>query len=300
MLKRFICPDSVVTKVDSCLSGCRMDRRCLTLPSLRTISLEREWGGVPSTTQCLNGTMYEFLKLTKDFCVDPDSRMFMLQGTKHHAMLEDTAKALGVPSEVALSGDRDIFDCIEIEEEQIVITDYKLWGSFKLAKALGLEVIGKEPDPSGAVYKTNSRYGKIGEAKMVPIWGPNDSIADNLDAELQLNRYRVKLADLGVKVDRLQLQVTVRDGGLYIAHNRGVMRNAYILPIKILPDDDVLNFFKVKTDQLLMALKQGFWDTPCSEYESWDGIRCARFCDVAAHCPKGVYQQTVKEGMEEA
>ncbi len=299
MLKGFICPDGIITEIDPCLSVCRMDTRCLTLPTLRAISLEREWGGIPSTTQCLNGTMYEFLKLTKDFCVDPDSRMFMLQGTKHHAELEEVAKQLGVPAEIALSGDRDIFDYIEIEEGEIIITDYKLWGSFKVAKALGLEVTGKKPDPSGAVYKTNSKYGRMGDAKLVPIWGANPLKVDNLDAELQLNRYRVKLAGLGVKVGRLQLQVTVRDGGLYIAHNRGVFRNAYKIAVKILPDEDVLTFFKWKTDQLLDALAKDQWDTPCTEYECWEGIKCARFCDVAAHCPKGVYMQTVKEGMEE-
>ena len=116
MLREFICPDGAHVPVESCLKGCRMGERCLTLPTLKLISKEREWNGVASTTQLLDGTMSAYLKLTKDYAVDPDSRAFMLQGTKHHKELEIVAKELGLPAEIPLSGDRDIFDLIEPDE----------------------------------------------------------------------------------------------------------------------------------------------------------------------------------------
>src|SRR4030042_4644218 len=109
-LQWFLCPDKEVTTIKDCLQHCRMVERCLTLPTLKLISTEREWAGKPSTTQLLNGTMYEFLKLTQPYCVDPDSRAFSLAGTKHHAALEEVAKELGLPSEIPLNIDRDIFD----------------------------------------------------------------------------------------------------------------------------------------------------------------------------------------------
>jgi len=93
-----------------------MEERCLTLPTLTLISEEREWNGIASTTQLLNGTMMEFLKLTQPYVVDPDKRAFMLAGTKHHASLEEFAKKLGLPAEIALNIDRDIFDLLEPEK----------------------------------------------------------------------------------------------------------------------------------------------------------------------------------------
>ncbi len=116
MLQWFKCPDSKVIGVKGCLIKCRMGERCLTLPTLTVLSTEREWNGVASTTQLLNGTMMEFLKLTQPYVVDPDSRAFMLAGSGHHAILEEAAGLLGLPAEIALSIDRDIFDLLEPEE----------------------------------------------------------------------------------------------------------------------------------------------------------------------------------------
>ena len=261
------------------------------MPTLTLIGQEREWKGLASTTQLLNGTMMEFLKITKPYTVDPDSRAFMLQGTKHHESLEAVAHELGLPAEVALNIDRDIFDLIEYEQDKMVITDYKLWGSFKVAKALGLTEAGKKPDPSGAVYKTNSKYGSAGSPKMVTIWEPVPDNVDNWETELQLNRYRVMLGDLGIKIHRLQLQVTVRDGGIAVASSRGVTRNVYRIPIRILPDEDVRNYFQLKADSLAFALKENYWGLPCSDRESWDGKLCSSYCDVAGYCPKGILIQ---------
>jgi hypothetical protein len=287
MIEGFICPDGVKTTVEDCLRQCRMGERCLTLPTLVSISKEREWNGVASTTMLLNGTMHEFLRLTNPYYIEPDSRAFMLQGTKHHKELEDIAHELNLPAEIPLNIDRDIFDLLEFEQGQLVMTDYKLWGSFRVARALGIVETGKQPDPSGAVYKTNSKWGKAGSPKMVPKFDIVKEQADNFEAEMQQNRYRIMLKELGINLSRMQLQVTVRDGGLYIAHSRGVLKNVYRIPIPELPDDYVRDYFAAKDAALKQALKQGYWETPCSPQECWDGIRCKRFCDVAHLCPKG-------------
>lgn len=295
MLIGFYCPDRKTVTIDDCMEKCRMGERCLTAPWLKRISQEREWSGVASTTQLINGTMLEYLKITEDYYVDPDSRAFMLQGSLHHESLEEMAKELGLASEVALSIDRDIFDLIEVEEEGLVLTDYKLWGSFKVAKALGIVEVGKIPDPSGAVYKSSGKWGKAGSPKMVGDFRQVPEECDNWESELQLNRYRVMLAELGVKIHRMQLQITVRDGGLAIARSRGVDKNTYKIPVQSLPNTVVKHYFIHKAECLKIALSSG-WSEPCNDRETWGGIRCERYCDVAHLCPKGKFIKSIEGG----
>jgi len=293
MLNWFKCPDGQITTVKNCLTKCRMDERCLTLPTLKLISTEREWNGVPSTTQLLNGTMLEFLKLTQPYMVDPDSRAFMLAGTKHHQALEEVAKELGLPSEIALNIDRDIFDLLEQDEDGgLVLSDYKNWGSYRVAKALGLIEVGKKPDPTGAVYKVSGKWGKAGSPKMVSVFQIMPKEVDNWEAEYQLNRYRIMLEERGIQIKRMQLQVTVRDGGLQVATSRGLDRNTYRIAIPRLDDQTIKEYFAGKEKALLTALEQGSCNTPCNEKECWDDARCKSYCEVARNCPKGIlYQQ---------
>lgn len=256
---------------------------------------EREWNGIPSTTQLLNGTMYEFLKLTQPYVVNPDGRAFMIAGTKHHEQLEVKAKELGLPSEVPLNVDRDIFDLLEPEGSSYNLTDYKLWGSYRVARALGLVEVGKKPDPSGAVYKSSGKWGQAGTPKMITVFQPMPQEVDLFNEELQLNRYRIMLEELGITISKMQLQVTVRDGGLAIASSRGVVRNIYKIPIKKLDDNIIKEYFAGKADDLGVALTNGQWEVPCNDKESWEGKRCENYCEVARYCVKGIlYQKETK------
>ncbi len=291
MLQWFKCPDSQITEVKDCLNKCRMGERCLTLPTLTVLSTEREWNGIASTTQLLNGTMMEFLKLTQPYVTDPDSRAFMLAGIKHHEVLEDAAKALGLPAEVALNIDRDIFDLLEEENGDLILSDYKNWGSFRVAKALGIVETGKAPHPT-ETYKKSGYWGKAGTPKMVPVFQRMPQEADNWEAEMQLNRYRVMLEDRGVPIKKMRVQVTVRDGGLAVARSRGIERNTCMIAIPEIDNEEILEYFDSKATDLTKALADGKWDIPCDEKENWQGVRCSRFCDVARNCPKGLLAQT--------
>lgn len=297
MLLNFICPDKYEISTQSCLASCRMEHRCLTLPTLKMIATTREWSGEPSTTQCLNGTMEEYLKLTKPFSVVPESKAFMLAGTKHHKALEDVARELGLPAEIALNVDKDIFDLLEFEEDKLVMTDYKLWGSYKVAKVLGIVKVGTQPDPTGAVYKTNSRWGKAGEPKMVPVFARKPELEDNLETELQQNRYKLLLKKIGVDIHRMQLQVTVRDGGIALAYSRGVYQNIYLIPVKELEPDIVEGYFEMKKTALIGAMIHG-WSTPCDSRECWEGRKCQAYCDVWHYCPRGVQEHYEMKPLE--
>lgn len=291
----FRCPDNQKIEIPNCLVGCRMEYRCMTKPTLLAISQDRIWTGVPSTTQLINGTMLEFLKITKPYSIDPQDRIWLLHGTLVHNQLERAAKELNLPSEIALTGEeRDIFDLLEPDTNGWTLTDYKTWGSYRVARAMGIVEVGKIPDPSGVVYKTSGRWGRAGSPKMVSKFEIHPEQGDNWEAELQLNHYRVMLALRYVNVAKLQVQVLVRDGGLQIATSRGVDRNIYTIPIRIIPDPEVLKYFGDKSTQLLQALAQGYWTEPCNNKECWEGNRCKGYCEVAEYCPKG-YLITKKE-----
>lgn len=277
-LSGFICPDGTTAPIANDLAHCRScDHRCLNLPTLRYIAKERVWTGRPSTTQLLNGTMLEFLKITRDYIIDPgQDRIFALFGSGLHALLAREAEELNLPAEIALSPDgRDIFDLLEPENGTWTLTDNKGWGSYKVARALGLVKTGKGKDATFVI---------------------DPEQADLYESELQLNHYRVMLEEKGVAVGRMQLQVFVRDGGLAAARTRGIERNSYIIPIKRMDNLTVKTFFEMKDHQLLEALlyytaDPNYLPSPCNNRECWDGNRCGKWCDVAKFCPRGMLGQ---------
>ena len=137
MLEWFKCPDTQIIPFKDCLTKCRMPERCETIPYLHLASSEREWTGEASTPQLLNGTMMTFLKITQPYVIDPDDMAFAIHGTKSHSQLEEKAKELGLPSELSTTQDgRNVIDLIEHEDGIMTLTDYKTWGSYRVAKSL--------------------------------------------------------------------------------------------------------------------------------------------------------------------
>ena len=96
MLEWFRCPEKQLIPVKDCFTKCRLPERCEPLPYLHLAAAEREWTGIPSTTQLLNGTMMSFLKITKPYTIDPDDMAFAIHGTIAHTQLEEKAKELGM------------------------------------------------------------------------------------------------------------------------------------------------------------------------------------------------------------
>jgi hypothetical protein len=165
--------------------------------------------------------------------------------------------------------------------------DYKTSGSFKIAKVLGL-VSNKVLDPSGEVYKSSGKWGKAGDPKMVTIWQRDPSKIDMRDWELQVNKYRVDIEHIGFPVSKMYIQATVRDGGTYIAENRGLTENIYLIPVRRLPDEEIGQYFAEKATALVIAMKSGILPSPCSREESWDNARCVKFCEVWQYCDVGI------------
>lgn len=297
MLEWFKCPDGEIIPYKECLTKCRMAERCETLPYLHLASAEREWTGTASTTQLLNGTMYTFLKITQPYVIDPDDMAFAIHGTRSHSQLEAKAKELGLTAELSVTQDgRNIIDLIEYEDGIITLTDTKTWGSFRVAKVLGIVEAGKKPDPSGEVYKRGGKWGAAGSVKMVTVFQAMPQAADNYEAELQLNNYRIKFEETtNIHIDRMRVHVIVRDGGLAVARSRGITRNTYLVPVERMDNGEVIDYFNGKASMLNSALGSSVLPEPCNNRECWDGIRCRDYCEVATFCPKGLMEKGGKQ-----
>lgn len=300
----FICPDGQKIRFEECFKRCRFTQeqkepfylqsgRCMSLPTLKRMARQRPWKGKPSTTQLINGTRLELLKITTEYYIDPQKRAFALLGTKHHEDLEDADFLVEEKFEDNdMTGIMDHLD--DIEE---ILYDYKTSGSFKVARALGI-VNRKERDPSGALYKKAGSYKyfdftsnqtltkkfKKGDPKMITVFERNPARADMQDWILQLNRYRIFVEETGFTVKKMKVQVTVRDGGIKAATQRGVDRNIQLISIPRMQDKDVQDYFSNKTAALHEALRMGY-APKCNSEETWQGKRCTGgYCEVAEAC----------------
>jgi len=299
MLRWFVCPDNNQIEIKDCLKegGCRMGGRCATRSYLRMAASDRKWVGKPSTTQLIQGTMEAFLKISKDYATSPDSRAFMINGTKGHGVLEQYDDDCSFLEERFDGDDTNvtgIADVIEIENGKAILADHKTSGSFKVAKSLGFYI---DKEETGEVFKSGP---KKGQPKYRSVLKRDDSKIDRRDWALQLNKYRLEAEKRGLKIDEVKIQVVCRDGGTFIARSRGVFRNIYYFKIERIPDDEVITYFEQKREALLKALKQGYWDDICTAQENWDSLKCQRYCDVAKFCKYGKFLKQEKENEDMA
>jgi len=299
MLRWFTCPDNNRIEIKDCLKegGCRMGDRCATRSYLQMASSDRKWTGKPSTTQLIQGTMEAFLKITRDYATSPDSRAFMINGTKGHGVLEQYDDECSFLEE-RFDGDNTditgIADVIEIENGKAILADHKTSGSFKVAKSLGFHT---DKEETGEVFKSGPRKG---QPKYRNVLKRDDSKIDRRDWALQLNKYRLEAEKRGIKIDEVKIQVICRDGGTFIARSRGVFRNVYYFKIERIPDNEVIAYFERKRKALHQALKQGYWKDICTAEENWDSLKCQRYCDVAEFCKYGKFLKQEKENEDMA
>ena len=287
----FICPgttDKVAAR--DCFERCVQGKRCLTLATLRQIfpsyQSDKPASGV---TSMLNGTRMEFLRRTAPYYIDPYDYVYMIRGAAAHAELEaggEESTSL-VEARFELNGVRGVIDSYEVQEGEGILTDYKLAGSFAVARALGVVVAGKRPDPTGEIYKRSGRWGKAGEPKMVTAFKRQASAVKMLDWELQLNYYRLMIEAEGLPVDRMQIEAVVRDGNTLSARSRGLASPVYLIPVRRYDDQEVKDYFTAKRQALLEAHRTGQMPPPCAEEETWEGRRCERYCEVWEHCDAG-------------
>ena len=288
--KWFMCPDKERIEIEKCLEfqGCRMSNRCAPLPYLRAASYDREWKGISPSSAGSDARLL-WLKATKPYAVDPAQRAFALLGTAVHGKL--SLHDYNILAEEKLSDEQmeGTADLLEKDEygEGYILTDYKTFGSFKVAKCLGIkkqtiEITDSNGEP--VRYKSGARKGEIKtrqEAEQRPEFVDMDSEI------LQLNRYRIFFENNGFPVTRMQLFVVVRDGGLRHAKGNMIENNIYTIPVPRKSDSKILSFYKDLDAKVKAAFKEN--DAPlCSEALTWNGRRCESFCEVSNYCERGV------------
>jgi hypothetical protein len=274
MYKNFECPDGAEIEIQSCLKECQNCDRCLSLPTLRMIAEQRPWTGKPSTTQLLKGTREAYLEIIyDDLTMKPKDQVFRLLGTKAHDMLNKFS--INELSEDRLEDDNatGAFDLYDAENQTLY--DYKTWGSYKVMKALGIEMVDVE---TGEFYKSGEKKGQPKTRKE-----PRQGTPDMKDTELQLNHYRTLIEAAGFPVKSMLVEAVVRDGGTFSATGRGITENVYLIPVKRLPDEEVKEYFTAKADALTKALETGITE-PCTNEERWDDRKCKDYCGVNMHC----------------
>lgn len=290
MLTYFICPDGQRHKIVDCVktNGCRLGRRCLTLPTLMELSKVRPWKGIPSTTQLIKGTYEAMLNIVIDTAEEPCMMMYRLLGTKVHAALEDKDVPTALieerlDSEDGTSGAIDLYDT---EGGWNVLTDHKTCHPYKASKAMGMYCEVK--DHPTDVYKQKTyitvngeRITRLkGEPKVLKVWKQDFRKQDCNDWIYQLNDYRMKLEEKGFKVDELQIEAICK----FTDDNLGITKQGYLISIPKLDDEVVRKYFTRKKNNLLKALEQGDWDEKCSDEETWNGRKCEKYCIVRDHC----------------
>ena len=268
-----------------------MPQRCATIPFLTLIGYDRKWEGV-SPSSAGNGPRMLYLKATTDYIVDPNSRVFAVLGTGAHGKLSIHSYTKDALSEEKLSDDRmkGIADCLETDESDeryYVLSDYKTSGSYKVCVWLG--IVSETVEETLLNEKGKPILLKSGKNKGQPKTRQNKIItqdpikADMREVELQTNRYRLLFEKQGFPISRLQIQAIPRDGGTYIAKNRGIDKNLYMIPVKRLSNKFVLEFYKILSDQVNAAFKTGYI-RQCNSWESWEGRRCTDWCEVRSEC----------------
>ena len=277
----FTCPSGRNVLFDECIKKCPEPQRCATTAQCIFMARVREWKGKPSVTQCLNGTRCAMNEILYDYYTTTDSMAFAMLGTHHHTLMEGAADGEEIISEERFEAD-DVGgtpDSLEPKADGTYkLLDYKTWGSYKVAKALGYYT---EDVGTGVHFKTGKRVGQEKTRKEVR------QSADKVDiweTQMQLNRYRIFFDVAGFPVSELEVAVTVRDSGTYMAKGRGVTRNIYLINIPILPDEYVLEYFKTKSEALVSAIANKHCPTKCNARERWDDRKCEDYCPTHNHC----------------
>lgn len=136
--KYFLCPDGEKVEIGKCFKKCRMCERCMLLPVLKAVGKTRPWHGKPSVTQLLKDTRQTYLEIKHEYVIDPQKSIASMIGTNSHSLMEGNVPN-NYLAECRLSDDitSGQFDSYDLETKTLI--DFKFFGAYRIAKALGKE-----------------------------------------------------------------------------------------------------------------------------------------------------------------
>ena len=282
MIENVICPDGELYPASECAISCRMVRRCVPLVYAQIVMRERIWEGKPSVTQLLNGTREMWLRIKKPYDISLQDRAFMLLGTSAHKLLEETNVGNVIFREQRLEYEGIVGtpDLVERWGNENILIDHKTSGSYMVAKMKGIvETKVVKTDEEGRPIVKN------GKPVMEKIFTFDKNMVDKFEYQMQLNFYRIMLERTqDIKIDRMFNFVIVRDGGTFVAQNRGINEKVCFIEQEILPDKFVLDYFLYKRDELLKYIETDIMPPICDNRENWDFRKCENYCSCSKYC----------------
>jgi hypothetical protein len=257
----------------------------MALPALLAVGKTRKWTGKPSVTQLLKPTLPSYLEIVNDFTINPMNQISSMIGTNSHNLMEHNLPN-GWLSEVRLEDDicSGQFDAVDLKNKTLI--DFKFFGSYRIARALGYK--GKWTYKG--VYQRGVNKGKD---KFEMVYNPG-GVKDVLEISIQLNYYRKLLADYGIDIDKIKVQMFVRGGVDKVAKSYGIDKSAYTVPIHLLSPHRVRWYMQYKHDKLIEALETSTMPDVCTAKERWssksrENFKCLNWCSSNIFCPH--YQQ---------
>lgn len=262
----FVCPDGGNVSFAECFGQCRMGERCAPLPYLHGLAIERKLDGY-SVTELAEPTRLMWLKKTSDYYESPDVIDFAFRGSSHHFVLERNAPEtilteerdrLEIAPGLVVTGAFDYYD-----PQSCILEDYKLWGGYKVRKALN----------------------EIAEHKALGFsFAEGQPVYDDwLPVVFQQNCYRLILERAGFPVETMSVWLYVRDHNGQTSRQYQLERKWHRVPVKREPDEIILEYARHKFKQLEQARITGHAPR-CSLAETWNGKRCQSFCPVRQAC----------------
>lgn len=250
MLISFICPDKETILIEDCLKQCRFADRCISKPILSYFAEHRrKWNGKTfSTTQLISPTLLEYLKITNDYAEDPQNMGYQLLGLNIHRKMEKITLPEYLQEEF-LEDELGTGFMDSYDADEKTLWDYKTVGYYKAKKIL-------------------------------------DNVDERMQWMLQLNRYKILLSQCGFPVEKMKVQMIIRDSG-FMAKKQGIDKSFYIVDIDIMSDNLINEYFKMKKDTLIYCLDNKITPEICPEEERWEDKRCLNYCCVSKYCGYG-------------
>lgn len=282
---RFKCPNGTTIPIKDCLSECPYQQRCIARPAITALAKGVANRGLNqfSVTELLRSTRETYLMKLYNYAVDPFQLVLAAQGTALHNFNEEAVKEKQwllteerFHNKIA-SGQIDTYGYI-FNNHELVICDYKLTTSYKVAKAMG---IGYDTLKTDEVYKTGPKKGTFKTKKVLST----DKVKSRMDWALQQNFYRMLLEEQGYKVDGMYIQAYSRDFSS-TTPKYGINKPMNIIKLNKISDHWLKIWFQEKLKRIQNALETRQLPPLCNSKETWNGLKCEQFCDVSHICKK--------------
>lgn len=285
-MNKFKCPDGETIDCQECLTKCRLGQRCMAKPVLKFSSNTRNYKNRRSwsTTELLAPTCQMFLKAKYGEVIDPFSIVPSALGTAMHAILEgNLPNNFAGEFRLEKDGVTGQMDCVDLQNK--VLYDYKVVGTYKALRMLGYETTWAE--------RTITRGKRKGETTLEQVWRYTGN-ADFGEYHYQQNLYRLLLKDIGIDIQKMYLQVFIKEPAGVMAQYKimdsygqipkgKLTKASFLVEIPMVDDDELWTMIQSKREDLSKAIESDIVPEMCSE--TWNGKRCQIYCSVNDVCP---------------